>query len=326
VTKYRTLALSTEEMEEHPAVREWHRATGLDGTPESIHVFREDAHTQVYRIRGLGPARGDVFAKHVSSEKIETERTVYERILPHLPLTTPRYYGSLVDGALGWVFLEDVGEERYSRDDPEHLALAARWVATLHTLAADIPDAPSLPDGGPTRYLEHLRSGRRKILSTLETWPYPPGELKVLASLLRELDAVEHRWPWVEASCRGAPQTVVHGDFRPKNAYLRRNGRGLSLFPIDWETGGFGPPMLDLRKIDLETYASLVREAWPEVGSETVERFAQLGHVLGTLAAIDWESESLASRNIRGRHFAVLMLEHYCDRLMDLERTLDMRE
>lgn len=324
--KPRTLVMAAKDLVAHPAVREWHRATGLDGTPESIEVFREQSVTRVYRIRGLGPGHSSVFAKHTTRGAVETERTVYERILPCLPLTVPRYYGSLVDGAVGWVFLEDVGDERYSRDDPEHLAMAARWVATLHTLAADIPDARKLPDGGPTRYLEHLRSGRRKVLSTLETWPYPAAEAEVLDSLLRELDAVERRWPWIEASCRSAPHTVVHGDFRPKNAYLRDNGRGLSLFPIDWETGGFGPPMLDLRKIDLETYGSLVREVWPEVGSETVERFAQLGHVLGTLAAVDWECESLASRKILGRHYAVLMLEHYCDRLINLERTLDMPE
>ena len=59
---------------------------------------------------------------------------------------------------------------------------------------------------------------------------------------------------------------------------------------------------------------------------ETVERFALLGHVMGTVAAIDWESESLASRNVRGRHFAVLMLEHYHSRLIDLGRTLGIRE
>lgn len=324
--KPRTLVMPAEELVEHPAVREWRRATGLDGAPESIELFRETSGTRVYRIRGLGPGHSHVFAKHTARGAVETERTVYERILPGLPLTAPRYYGSLVEGAVGWVFLEDVGNERYLRDDPEHLALAARWVATLHTLAADIPDAHSLPDGGPSRYLEHLRSGRRKILATLETWPYPPAEVKILASLLRELDAVEQRWPGIEAACRTAPHTVVHGDFRPKNAYLRDNGRGLSLFPIDWETGGFGPPMLDLRKIDLETYASLVREVWPDVGSETVERFALLGHVMGTLAAIDWESESLASRNVRGRHFAVLMLEHYHSRLIDLGRTLGIRE
>ena len=322
----RTLVMPAQELEEHPAVREWHRATGLDGTPESIQLFRETVETRVYRIRGLGPGRSPVFAKQTARGAVETERTVYERILPCLPLPAPRYYGSLVDGAVGWVFLEDVGEERYSRDDPEHLALAARWVATLHTLAADLPEARTLPDGGPARYLEHLRSGRRKILSTLDTWHYPAAEVKVLASLIRELDAVEQQWPWFEASCRAAPHTVVHGDFRPKNAYLRDNGHGLSLFPIDWETGGYGPPMLDLRKIDLETYGSLVREVWPEVGSETVERFARLGHVLGTLAAIDWESESLASRSVPGRHFAVLMLEHYHDRLLQVGPTIGVSE
>lgn len=329
MSKTRTLELSTEDIEEHPAVRGWYRATGLDGTPESIQVFRafpDSSKTQVYRIRGLGPARSDVFAKRMSSRKAETERTVYERILPHLPLTTPRYYGSLADGAFGWIFLEDVGEERYSSEDPEHLEIASRWVATLHTLAADLPAARDLPDGGPNRYLEHLCSGRLKILSSLETWPFPPEEEKLLASLLRELDAVEDRWPRVETSCRGTPHTVVHGDFRPKNGYLRDTGRGLRLYPIDWETAGYGSPMLDLRRIHLGTYGSLVREVWQEVGSETLERLARLGHFLGTIAAIDWESGSLRSWKDRARSAAVVDLEYFRVRLDEVGRTIGMSE
>lgn len=326
MTKYRTLVMPTEQLVKHPAVQAWHRATGLDWTPESIQVFRDLSQTQVYRMRDIGPPRANVFAKHVPAREVEVERTVYERILPHLPLTAPRYYGSLMDGSFGWIFLEDVGEERYSRKDPEHLEMAARWVATLHTVAADLPDARSLPDIGPSRYLGHLGSGRQKILSTLERWAYPPEEVTVLDSVLRELDGAEELWPRIEAICRAARHTVVHGDFRPKNAYLRPNGRGLSLYPIDWETAGFGPPMVDLRKIDLETYSSLVREVWQEVDLETVKRFAGLGDFLGTLAAIDWEGETLGSTEVRARHYAVMQLEYYRVRLIGVGRTIRRRE
>ena len=328
-TKQRALVMTAEDLQTHTAVREWHRATGLGGTPESIQVlrgFRETSRTHVYRIRGLGPARSDVFAKHLTSRTFETERTVYERILPRLPLTTPRYYGSLVDGDFGWIFLEDVGEHEYSKEDPEHLALAARWVAALHTHAADLPDARRLPDGGPKRYLEHLRSARQRILSTLETWPYPREERRLLASLLRELERVESRWSWIEASSGGAPHTVVHGDFRPKNAYLKDSGGRLSLYPIDWETAGFGPAMLDLGKIHLGTYCALVRDVWPDFDLETVERFCWLGRFLGTLAAIDWESLTLASEKVRARSASVMDLEYYRVRLVEVGRTIGMRE
>src|SRR3989442_15625173 len=65
------------------------------------------------------------------------------------PVTAPRYYGSGADGRdFVWFFLEDVGEERITKTDPAHLALAARWVGSVHTGAATTAAARDLPDGG----------------------------------------------------------------------------------------------------------------------------------------------------------------------------------
>jgi aminoglycoside phosphotransferase (APT) family kinase protein len=108
---------------------------------------------------------------------------------------------------------------------------------------------------------------------------------------------------------------VVHGDFRPKNAYLHRNGGDLSLLPIDWETAGFGPPAPDLTRIDLGTYWSVVRSAWPEISFATVERWERVGRLLEALAAVNWVGESLRSENAAGRSCAVVSLESVLQRL-----------
>src|SRR3712207_9538605 len=46
----------------------------------------------------------------------------------------------------------------------QHGSLAARWLGTLHGAAADLDIGPSLPERGPSPYLEHLRSARTIIV------------------------------------------------------------------------------------------------------------------------------------------------------------------
>lgn len=299
----------TEALWEHPAVRAWTAATSLGTAPKCIHVLRERHRVAVYWLPGVGRGGAGVYAKRTPSPTATVERTLYEEILPHLPIAGPRYYGNCFDGPYGWIFVEDVGGERYSQADPDHLELAARWVGTLHVGGAQMLAARSLPDAGPARYLEHLRLGRQKILRGLRTWPFPPGELAVLGAVLSHCDTIEARWVRLEETCQGAPQTLVHGDFQPKNVFLRNDGAGPCLCVFDWETAGYGVPAADLTRIDLRTYWSLVRSAWPTVGFDTVKRLAAGGHVLQALAEVHWLSEWFKHDSVAGRSDAVLRLE-----------------
>src|SRR5207245_2602292 len=79
---------------EHPAVKAWSARQPARVEPESIHVLREGRHTglDVYRLTGVGPGGSTVIAKRCPTASIE--RTVYEEVIPHLPITVPRYYGS----------------------------------------------------------------------------------------------------------------------------------------------------------------------------------------------------------------------------------------
>jgi hypothetical protein len=292
------IEVARDDMGGHPAVRAWSHLGPTRVEPASLQVLRERSKSSIYRLRGVGAGGSSVIAKRSRSPAAAIERTIYEEVLPHLPVTSPHYYGSSEDhGDSHWFFLEDVGAARYSISNEEHFALAGRWLGRMHTSAAHGAAAArlreGLPDGGPGRYLEHLRAGRRDILGNLSNPALTAEEVAVLEAVVSLQDRLERVWSRVEESCAGLPSTLVHGDFRPKNAYVRRDANGLQLFPIDWEMAGWGMPAADLTRVDLASYETIVREDWPGLDAPSLRRHASIGQVFRLLAAIGWESLSL---------------------------------
>jgi hypothetical protein len=170
-----------------------------------IHSRAARARKALYWLPGLAPDGTAVFAKRAVTARTILERTIYEDVLPRLPLSAPHYYGSWLDEPHGWLFLEDVGAQAFSRHDPEHRAIAARWVGTLHTEAAGVPGVTALPDGGPARYLQHLREARRWSQSAHRR---PAGRIAVLDACSRGCDAIEAGWARV-GELRGRASAVV---------------------------------------------------------------------------------------------------------------------
>src|SRR3989441_7888920 len=165
------------------------------------------------------------------------ERAVYEQILPRLAIAAPRYYGAREEGRdFVWLFLEDLGDERFSKTDPAHAEQAARWVGAMHTGAAGVTAARSLPDGGPPRYLGHLRAGRHTIRVHIANPALTPPDVGLLERLVTDLDALERRWAGIEDACTGIPPTLTHGDVQRKNIYIRSGAGGPELFLIDWRS------------------------------------------------------------------------------------------
>ena len=289
---------------EHPAVAAW-RALGPDHrAPSGVEALHAEnpAHRCVYRL--LHATEGDepVIAKRYGAAAHEVERMVYRDVLPLLPISTPRYYGEVdAGGGYAWIFLEDVGAERFSPDDREQQTLAARWLGTLHTAARELPVSEGLPHRGPRHYRDHLEAGRRLILDNLVNPALRPDDLGLLSSVLTLHEAVERRWEALEEICAAAPPTLVHGDFRPKNVYVREGARGQRLLPIDWETAGWGVPAADLApqrhrylpQLDLEAYCRMVRERWQGFDMTLARRLMWVGLIFRRLAAIEWAAVSL---------------------------------
>jgi hypothetical protein len=313
----------------HPAVEAWAAATSAGTLPESVHVLRERPTEAVYLLAGVAPGGASVIAKRALPARTVIERTVYENILPRLPLTAPRCYGSWINEPDGWLFMENAGVERYSRTDPEHLALAARWLGIMHTTARRVPAARSLPDGGPARYLSHLRRGRDRIFRSLDTYSYAPAEVEDLMATVARCAALEARWDRVEQACNGVPATVVHGDFQSKNVYLRTDRGSLGVLPIDWETVGWGSPAADLAdlhlpRVDLPTYWTVVREFWPDVDLRALERLAAIGGLLSGCAEFDWKCATLLQDRAPSRSSAIVRIGRITGLVADAAHATDI--
>jgi len=307
----------------HPAVRAWTASIADAAEPERIEVLRNGKKSATYRLLGAGPGGESIIAQRSPTARAAIERTVHGRILPHLPVTAPRYYGDREDGGdFAWLFFEDVGDQRFSKTDPAHLKLAARWLGSLHVGAVRLAATRDLPDGGPPRYLEHLRVGRETLRAHRTNPALPATDATVLDRIVTDLEGVERAWPGVERAGVGIPATLTHGDVQRKNVYIRSGARGPELFLIDWEMAGWGVPAVDLPLIDLPTYWSAVRPYWPGVRLEDVRRLAAVGRVLLQLAAIRWVSPELAHPKALCLIRPMAWLRVFHSRLLDALREL----
>src|SRR5258706_6018604 len=130
----------------HAAVKAWSAVCREAEAPDAIEVLRGGKESATYRLTGAGPRGEAVIAQRCTPVRAAIERTIHEHVLPHVPVTAPRYHGCREDSdGFVWLFFEDVGSKRASKTDPAHLALAGRWIAKLHVGASNIPAAQTLP-------------------------------------------------------------------------------------------------------------------------------------------------------------------------------------
>ncbi len=279
----------------HPATNAWLRVSGDGRMPERIECLKETNKSMVYRLKGAGPDGADVVAKRRRRDALQAERVIYEAVLPQLPVPSPVYYGLAeeIESDHGWLFLEDAGDTAYSPHNVQHRALAARWLAGMHTSAEAVAVQAGLPDRGLDHYLQHLRSACGQMRQARANPALLPEDFAVLDDLLAQCVEVESRWEKVERLCRGMPPTLVHGDFVPKNVRVRAVEGGSVLLPFDWGTAGWGVPAADLADVDPALYWCFASSRWRSLDLPTVTRLAKVGRLCRSLAAIHWASRWL---------------------------------
>lgn len=97
----------------HPAVNAWIAFADGAGMPDTIEVLRDGKQSATYRLVGAGPNGESVIAHRVQAVWA-VGRRVYERVLRHLPLTTPRYYGCRQESReCVWLFFQDAYSRRH---------------------------------------------------------------------------------------------------------------------------------------------------------------------------------------------------------------------
>ncbi|HYR98453.1 MAG TPA: ATP-binding cassette domain-containing protein, partial [Gemmatimonadales bacterium] len=300
----------------HPAVQAWCQLNPDHVVPDRITPakFKPNKprpNLAVYRLEGVGADGAAVIAKRCTRGGGQIERTIYERILPHVPLPGPRYYGTVPrspedpaeDGC--WLFIGEIHGEKYDRLSPDHRAAAARWLGTLHTEARSAADHAGLPDAGPTRYHEQMRATRDLIREQVDNPAFSAADVAFLDVLVARFDELDEDWDRLARASTGLPPTLIHGDFNGKNLRMQASPQGLQVGAFDWEDAGWAVPSVDLAQAvdpschisaspDLATYWAVVRERWQHCDQADIERLATCGAVWRALAAITWEAHHLA--------------------------------
>jgi hypothetical protein len=284
---------------DHLAVKAWIQLNPKHRIPERIDVIREVAEPKasVYRLFGIGHQGSSVIAKRSQTELAMLDRTFYEEILPNIPIPSAYYYGFYdEDDHITWLFLEDAGDIRYSYRVEEHRMLATKWMGIFHTSTELIPQSVHLPDRGFPYYLDHLRTARDTILNNLSNPALYSNDLIILRKIISDCDLVESKWSQMMSICNGIPRTLTHGDLKKSNACLRNNNGTSELIVFDWETAGIGIPTTDVAKakVDINAYWVCIRDFFPNLEYQDVQKSAEIGKLLRCLAGINWEAQSLA--------------------------------
>ncbi|HKZ78299.1 MAG TPA: aminoglycoside phosphotransferase family protein [Pyrinomonadaceae bacterium] len=324
------------DLREHPAIKAWHELGSSRVEPEAIVILKEHDKSAIYRLEGVGTAGSSIIGKRCKRTTATVERAIYEEILPYLPMPTLHYYGYIEEpeGEFCWLFLEDAYGDEFSPCIEEHRTLAARWLATMHTSAADKVGTVRLPDRGPAYYLRQLRSASDTIIQGLNNSKLNLDDLTTLRSVLSQFELLESHWGEVNRLSHSIPRTLVHGDFVAKNMVVRSNKAGMALLPFDWENAGYGVMITDLAQSpplstrfsanpDIATYWAVVRNYWPDVEIHALKRLANFGTLLRLIDAINWIAQSLAYEWVQE---PMSKIEVYESRLAEVIRAVGLGE
>ncbi len=297
---------------EHPAVQAWRQLYPKWEQPHSVELVSENRKSCVYKLAGIGPGGATVIAKRCRPGEAQVEQTIYQEILPNLPISSLTFYGVVDEQGtkFRWLFLEDAEGEELTYFVERHRRLAICWLGQMHVFAERVPAVSRLPDRGPQHYLNHLHFFRQKIQNNLSDPRLDGEDVAVLKSILLQAHLLQSRWPRVVELCGQYPRTLVHCDFACKNLRVRSSTSGIDLVAFDWEMAGYGIPAPDIAELsgrgvprrhsedgspdsDLTDYWRVVQEWWPGLDLPAIKELAELGAVFRSLVAISWESESI---------------------------------
>lgn len=283
----------------HLAVRAWGRLSGGVATPHRVDVLKETKRSSVYRLVLSDPGSPYVIAKRTIRAKGLIEQSIYENVLSRVSLNSVGYHGVVEadDPRFLWLFIEDVGNQRYTPRDENHRRLAAEWLGALH-VAVDQEHLTATTNRGPDFYRQHLQSITAN-LPQLNSDPLPPGGREVLDAILHLCRMLESQWNSLDDFCRSIPRTVIHGDCLPKNIHIRGTGDQSSVAFFDWGNAGIGLAGTDLGLCslphegppnsdpDFGGYLSVVRQRWMTADLDIAQQMALVGQLFWALEVID---------------------------------------
>jgi hypothetical protein len=316
------------------AVARW-LGTAVGSRPSAVSTLKEhEGKSAVYRLTDAITASRSVIAKRCLADVAVAECTIQRDVLPALGLRSLEVLAFVPDDDPGfaWIFLEDAGDRSISDTDSGELALAARWLARVHSASAPLAAHTRLPSRQTDFYLDQTRLVRTAIDASITNAVISADDRIVLDRVYVQLQFVAEHWGDVTASCAQLPLSLVHGDFVRKNVRLPSSGEPTSLFVLDWETSGWGMPAIDLARFvgspvmtDLPTYQRSMCEAGIEISLAQVRELAAAGTVFRLISAMYWASLRLSQPWVDKSISWLRWYNHYMDTaLVDLAALKDV--
>lgn len=302
----------TDDLHTHPAVSAWRRLGSSNSIPREVVVLKRKENGAVYGLIGDDLPGRCVIAKLCSLEKGLLERTVYEQVLPQLSSGAIRFFGHVPqDHASMWLFIEDVGGQRYDTDSETHRELAARWFGELQISLSRASIADVFPERGAPFYRRFLNSIMATVPSLLPKISPPREDPAPLVRIVSACERLAVDWDRLERFCAGVPAVFSHGDCLRKNVHVRKTSAGPAIAAFDWGGAGWSPAGTDLGQLalprrgppdsvpDLCKFHDVVRGTWPELDLAAIARLAHIGQLFWALKVIsrglpefdcDWKS------------------------------------
>jgi aminoglycoside phosphotransferase (APT) family kinase protein len=225
---------------------------------ERVEGVRPIKPPRVYRLELAGAPWRSVVLKRLEPAVAERARLAAERWLPALGLgdRCARLLGVAATrrGECVWHVYEDLGDETLAaRPERERIEATVDFVADLHTRAARRPILPDARRHGGGRGMSYFTESVGDAIAALEALQSagietPPQFADLPARLLKRLrrllaDAPGRAQVFEDAA---GPDTLLHGDLWPINAFVDTTPDGPRARLVDWDKVAVGPFSYDL--------------------------------------------------------------------------------
>jgi len=287
------------------AASAWH-GLRIGRTPTDIQVVspRGRKHPRkhrgksiVYRLVAGGPEGESVIAKRSRALSIAVESHIYREVLGPLDLGLPRCYGHLpdADGALAWLFLEEVRGVKFREDDDEHRQLASAWLGQMHAATGALWHPARQPVSTANGYRESIDVASARVRRCQRRADLEDENRQLLSSMERTLGRLTARWATVAQLWQLAPRSLVHRDFIDKNVLVDHARQPRQIRVLDWEVSAWGVPAEDLAGVDIETYHAHAEPLWAGYGQSRLQLLAKVGTALRAASFLKAYAKGLES-------------------------------
>jgi Phosphotransferase enzyme family len=193
--------------------------------------------------------RGNEAFGHRGGVKYEAD--VYQYLLGDCPATLPQHYGIYKEksGDYASLILEflDKSVRVNKSSDPMAMRKAARWVGEFHMLNQTRINDPKL-DFLKKYNAEYYFGWSKRTMHYARKVNRAPSWLRQVCD----------RFDQVVELLTSAEQTIIHGEYSPKNILIY----GGKIYPVDWESAAIAPGEIDL---------ALLTDQWPEDSKRALE-------------------------------------------------------